>query len=388
MIYLIPFFCNLVTGLLALILVSYSVINDASFGFMAWLGAASAMAYSLNSKLAGRFTTSDNCRSVIISAVIGIFLSAVAASFIEDYRWSLPILILMSAAMGWFWAPYQIMLASNYAFSQLLIKISLYNLSWASGSTIGYALGGITLNLNFKTSILVTLPLAAVFVLLTIVKIPRKTAHPTEPTSSPENNVSPYPKPLLRNFIISAWLMLLCSGIIVAYLRTAHLKVAYELWQAKPWQQGVLCAMTFAVIPLISLVMAFTRKWILNNSYMIIAMLITAFIVGSLIVFPIFPVFLAAYAMAGLFNGFSFMNAIYYGCADSENRGANLGTNEMLIGAGSILGPLLGGYLSKLSTQAGIIMCVSLLCLTALSVFFMNYYKTSRQNLTTVDEPL
>jgi hypothetical protein len=54
--------------------------------------------------------------------------------------------------------------------------------------------------------------------------------------------------------------------------------------------------------------------------------------------FPGYPVFLVAFPLVGVYLGFVFFCAVYYASNDFAHRSRNVGINECLVGAGSLLG--------------------------------------------------
>ncbi len=275
-----------------------------------------------------------SCLGFIV-ACIGFTL----ARHLETLFWFAP---FAGGSMAPFWPSVQASVADHAGRSRLERQLGRFNLSWSSGKSMGFLLGG-ALVAGWGTAATFTLGSTVAFVIFLL--LPHSTARASHASADVHADVEPLAPgydPRAGTFRRVAWI---ANGItfgVSATLNHHYPRLVQEFgWSAETF--GVFLGGTYVVQTLtFALLMLRPERWCFRRSLLYGAQALLLVTVLALPFADRSRVLVSALVI-GACLGTCYYSSIVYSMHTSSRRGRNAGVHEGLLGLGSMLIPFLGG---------------------------------------------
>ena len=311
-----------------------------------FLGALTAISIGIFVILAipfGRLSDRVGRSQILSIACLSFAAVSIALPFCTRKLYLMIVFPCSGIGMALFWPTYEAWLAEREGAEDLIRRITIFNLFWTVGITIGpiiasYLYQGTTPVLPFY--------LAGGFSLINLIALKsqtivnRKTPHASEHPAvmeAPPHNAHHIHLKIARIANFASWFSL---GIV----RQIAPKLTVESGiPAKTFGNFMLLSGVTQLIGFLWLGTNRAARWHYRFSPLISVQLLAviAFLAIGLLPHGLYWAF--AFAIIGLCGAVTYFNSMYYSLHAQHDKGNKSGWHEAILGSGLLLGPLLGG---------------------------------------------
>ncbi len=318
-------------------------ISSLSLGI---LGSSSGLTYASLCFLFGKLSERWHRKNLL---VLGSFLHIIASllfSFSSQTYHLYLSMLLLGVAGAMFWPTLEAWIAEKKSKRTLMQKMTLFNIAWGMGFTVGPLIGGILFGMNSKLPFYFAF-LIGVFVLLVIFYRTPKVSCATKSESvadrtlileDPPDSSSLYIKiSRIANFILC-----LCTGM-VWYLFP---KLGTELHISPFFLGFLMCILSLSRV-LTFYGLGRTQQWHYRIFPLALFQLIAA--IGLIMIFVVssLSLFILAFVFIGVGLGMTFSSSLYYSVNVTSQKGPSAAIHETILMSGFLVGPLLGGAVAQ-----------------------------------------
>jgi MFS family permease len=311
---------------------------------LGFLPVARALPYSLSTVWAGgrshrhgRLRLAPVTLTVAAAAAAGL---AAAPGFAAIYG----LLAVIGLMLAFFWPAVQATLADVAERESVTGNLGWFNIGWSTGKAVGFAAGGFLLagfgfQALFLTAAFAFLAVAALVVNLSRTRAALPAA-PAAPGSAPGPAVSPH---TVHRFRLAAW-----TGNALAFGVGAVLNHHYPNWLTVHGRSealfGSYLGLVFAAQTVTFAVLTRYSGWRYRAAPLLGSQ------VPLILVLLILPrldapaAILATAPLVGVGLGTAYFASIFYSVQDPSLRGRHAGVHESLLGVGSMILPVAGGW--------------------------------------------
>lgn len=336
---------------------------------MGLLAAASPATYSLLALLFGRW--SDRVPRLLLAraSCAGVVLACIGLTLAGSILQLIVCIPLVGGSLALFWPSVQASIGDRSSIDELDRNLGRFNLAWSLGKGTGFLLGGWIVS-SFGVASAFTL--ASVMALAIFLLLPQPTragpvdalldgmsgdeeasppvaswlvdapaaGAPLVPPEAPELDVR---APRFRSmaWAANASAFGLAATLVYHYPRI----VQAQDWSARTF--GVFLGFVYLLQTLtFALLMRYPTAWRFRRGRLYAVQMVMAAAVLSLPFVDRMRLFASALAF-GVALGLCYYSSIYYSLHTHARRGHNAGVHEALIGFGSMLVPLAGGFVAR-----------------------------------------
>ncbi len=314
------------------------------------IGTVGAFSYTVGCLVSGRLSDRYGRRRSVILACLATGCAWCGFLLVRRPLDILCILPFSGGGMSFFWPPLQAWLAELSAAGgkrELNRNIGRFNTFWCAGLMLGPVVAGSLWAyghaLPFVIAILTVLSIVAIAVVTPPGVMGVVAADAPEEPSQP---VHPHAGLFLR----LAWLGNFASSVAMGAVKSLFPKLGNVLGYSEE-----LIGCLVASIHLGQLALFFvggrTTRWHYRVAPLVAAQVLaaTGMVVAALTSSPVG--FAVGFAAAGVCAGVTYVGSLFYSLhGNTDDRGGKAGLHEAVLGAGVLLGPLLGGSLANATT--------------------------------------
>lgn len=345
-IYVAAFTMDMAVVTAGLAVVFFAVNAGLSADKVGYIGAAGAVAYTASCFVSR--TLSDRWgRKVIAGLALALVVACYLGQAAAGALWAIVGLgVLAAASMAMFW-PTMLAWLAEVAEPDSRGQgrsFSAFNICWSAGMMAGPVLCGyLYRNAGWQFPFLAA-ALATTVCLLVVLSVRAPRPERTEPRPTPA--VSRRPDATAR-FLRMAWYANFASWFVGATIRVLFPKVGHELGYTEDLIGWLIAGMSFGQV-LTFIGLRFTTRWQYRLAPLLAAQLVSAGGMVAAVCFASPVLFATAFTLAGIGGGVSYSCSLFYSLHGRQrDRAATTGLHEGIIGAGGILGPLLGGWAAR-----------------------------------------
>ncbi len=363
-------FCG---GMMALSIQLLGVELKATDVQIGLIGAMSPLGYAissmLNPKVSGRVGREN---SALIGAVI--YLVVAFSIPISYYTRSIALLLVVSSvagiAIGFYWPPVQALMGTSAPAERLLTFITVYNLSWSAGRLLGMKLSG-NLFMHSPNTPFIVSGFVSLFVALSIATI--RAVRARGDGTPPSRRLPICARTEFDSLVVASAQL----GNLLRTLSVGTVVALFPKWASalgfNPAQVSSLIFLLF-VGHLISFIVA-PMVYARIKPRMLMAIK-TATILSSIFVSVSSSgwQFCLSFLLVGVCAGLACTASTYYSILSQGETTRGSARHEASVGAGSVLGPILGGLIAQITaSQRSPYMLIAFigLCLLALDIAFL-----------------
>lgn len=318
---------------------------------LGFTGFLASLTYLIFSPIFGRIADRKN---PLYITVIGCLLFASSSVFLIFFH-SIPFILLIMGVVGlgtsMFWSPLEVWIARTV--DDLRKAVGYFNLSWCIGLSIGSLLSGFLFEMNWRLPLLLV-ALSCFFIIIFLFMCPKV------PLSiPPPDDEASIPIKRRRNpFVIIGWTANFVGWFTIGTLRYLFPKLAVDI-SIPPSVIGLLTFVMAIFQAISSFGIGYMVRWHYNIGFLLLVQ-ITMILGFLLIVFSSsIPLFFLAFILLGTCIGIAYFFSLFYSLESEEGKGQKSGIHESIVGAGALLGPLLGGIVAQYSTiRMPFVLCV------------------------------
>lgn len=350
---------------------SYLTFSSSFFGILV---AVATACYTLLAIPMGRLSDRIDRRMMLYA---GCLLLAIIGLLLPYCNTSLRLLIIfpcIGISMSLFWPAYEAWLAERESEGKLLHRIMLFNLFWSTGLTLGPAFSGY---LYQDSNPFRPFYLSSLFAIITIGVI--TICKPNQPcdNASDDSNSSEtlFPSINTRNSYlnIARWANF-ASYFTLGVLRWLAPKLTKEMG-IPPTMFGNMMLALGGIQPIVFLFLGtgYSTRWHYRLNPLIVVQILSIVSLLAIGMSQNNYIWIFAFIVIGISVAFTYFSSLYYGLDRQEDMGNKSGWHEAVLGLGSLLGPLLGGYISDsvYGTQSPYILCAGVICIAIVAEIFI-----------------
>lgn len=314
---------------------------------------ARALPYSLTATWAGARTEGPERLRLARGSLLAAALAAALLMFAPGIGMLFALLAVIGFSLAFFWPAVQATLADAAVQGRMTGNLGWFNIAWSTGKATGFAVGGFLLaGLGFS-ALFAAAGAALLGVAALVVFLGRARSGGPEPAASPGDSEAPsrpaphaaaaLPPATSRAFRLAAWL-----GNTMAFGIGAVLNTHYPDWLRHLGRGealfGSYLGLIFGAQTVTFLLLTRFPGWhyrrlpVLSASIPLVAVALTL----PHLHHP--AAILATAPLVGFGLGMAYFASLYYSVDAPVARGRNAGVHEALLGVGSMLLPVGGGW--------------------------------------------
>lgn len=270
--------------------------------------------------------------------------------FIMPHTKSLTQLLLIFPFTGLtlsaFWPPFEAWIGEREDGRPLERRVRMFNLSWASGVTIGYAISGYMQELNYQ----IPFYFASIgsFIGMAILSFQPKLAK-SEDTHNSEiymDNDSINQQKLTKKFLHISWIAIFFTWVSLGVLRYIFPKLITELGMTARIY-GLLMLAWSGTQVILFYVFGSTKKWHYKFPILIGFQILGS--IGFVIIYLTNTIqfWIIALMFFGMQTGMVYFSSMYYSLCGHADRGNKSGWHESILSSGGLVGPFVAGALAN-----------------------------------------
>ncbi len=343
---------------------SYLTFSSSFFGLLV---AVATACYTLLAIPMGKLSDRIDRRQMLYAGCLLLAVVGLLLPYCSKQIHLLLIFPCIGISMSLFWPAYEAWLAEREGEGKLLHRVMLFNLFWSTGLTLGPAFSGY---LYQDSNPFRPFYLSSLFGIITIGVITIcKTKQRTENTSEDSNTSQTlFPSVKTRNSYLNiARCANFASYFTLGVLRWLAPKLTKEMG-IPPSMFGNMMLALGGIQPIAFLFLGtgYSTRWHYRLSPLIIVQVLS---IVSLVCIGMIQnnyIWLCAFIVIGISVAFTYFSSLYYGLDRHDDMGNKSGWHEAVLGMGSLLGPLLGGYVSdsEYGAQSPYILCAGVICIS------------------------
>lgn len=292
----------------------------------------------------GRSKPGRRMRSACFTVAAGV-LATVAFIAAPSLPWIFVLLGVLGLAFAFYWPALQATLA-DLGRAGAAGNLGWFNMAWCSGKALGFAMGGVLLA-AFGFPALFSMAAVAMVAVIGLIALPvRLFPEATRRADESGRATAAALRPgNARAFRLAAW-----TANAVAYGVATLLNIHYPHWLREIGHGetllGAYLGLIFAAQALTFFLLTRFPGWRYRRAPLL---LLQAPMVLVLLVLPLLrspAAILATAPGVGLALGMAYFASLYYSVEAPAGRGRNAGLHEAILGIGSMLVPVLGGWVA------------------------------------------
>lgn len=298
--------------------------------------------------------------------VAGAFLCSTALFAMCVARGIVPLIALgglLGVAGALYWPSLEASIAEHAPRGQLARSLSAFNLSWSAGGASGSFLSGALMRsgilVPFVSAGLTGLVLGSVLSWRYTRLQPR--LQDAGPADEPQGREEYDPR--ARRFLMLARVGAFGIYFTVGSIRWLFPKLGLSL-ALSPDRIALLMGLMMASETAVFVAMGRFRAWEFSG---VPFFLFGAVALGAPLAIAggsSMPAFVVGFCLLGGCAGVLYTMALFYSVHSPQNKGANAGLHEAIIGSGALVGPLLGGGVARLAgLRAPLVLCAGVILL-------------------------
>ena len=343
---------------------SYLTFSSSFFGLLV---AVATACYTLLAIPMGKLSDRIDRRQMLYAGCLLLAVVGLLLPYCSKQIHLLLIFPCIGISMSLFWPAYEAWLAEREGEGKLLHRVMLFNLFWSTGLTLGPAFSGY---LYQDSNPFRPFYLSSLFGIITIGVITIcKSKQRTESTSEDSNTSQTlFPSVKTRNSYLNiARCANFASYFTLGVLRWLAPKLTKEMG-IPPSMFGNMMLALGGIQPIAFLFLGtgYSTRWHYRLSPLIIVQVLS---IVSLVCIGMIQnnfIWICAFIVIGISVAFTYFSSLYYGLDRHDDMGNKSGWHEAVLGLGSLLGPLLGGYVSdsEYGAQSPYILCAGVICIS------------------------
>jgi DHA1 family multidrug resistance protein-like MFS transporter len=341
--YISAFLADLALGA---VLLSLPLLLIYKFGanslLLGLFGALGAFVYTVGAITTGRFSDRLDRRKIIISGCFLFILVYSFMPFLNHLGQVFFIYVFGALSMSMFWPTIQSWLSQGLNKGKLIRSLTNFNICWSAGLTMGFLFAGFLFSFDIRAPFLLGICLIAVVILL-LWRQPVPSEMMDEPAKKVFLETEKERPEDARRFLYIAWCANFVSWYIAGTVRNLFPKLGTELGFSIRLI-GILIFFMMLAQTIMFFILGRTHKW---HYRLYPILLFQAFAIISLVMLAVFSntlYFIAAMVFLGLSTGITYFSSLLYSLYGFIDKGKKSGIHEAFIGAGTFLGPLIGGF--------------------------------------------
>jgi MFS family permease len=302
---------------------------------LGWLGAGFFLAYAIVAPMAGKLADRFGRRRFM---VVGLVVSGALmwlCAFETRFAALLAIAGVIGAASALFWPSLMAWFTEGRRGVALVSVLGVYCICWNAGLAAGSVGSGALYEVSPRLSFYVfgSITLAAPLLLLL------RTAPLSTLNSRLSTGVS---RPTALHFMWAAWLANLASLLGLGAVVAMFPQLATHL-DIRPALHGQMIAASRVAAMAAFVVMGWSHAWHHRTWPLLAGYLVSAAGAVAIAATSSVPWFFAGFIALGFINGATYLASIFYALEAFEGKAAGAGWTEMVLGAGSFIGPVAAG---------------------------------------------
>ncbi len=301
----------------------------------AWLGAAMQITYMPFSFIVGRVLSRRNARLILLVGTVGAAAMGVASLFSESFAALVMLFLMFGMFCAFFFNSFQTYMRGEAPPGGLSHAVAAYTLAWSVGIALGFLVSGSAYRLG-PWGLGSFTALAGLGILAIIM---RRRPRPHEEASADEH-VEHGPagaRPVDARYVVIGWIMIFAACFVQRPIQTF-----FPAWCAEEGISPYWAGFPLFLMLIIQAGAGWGMKWLRAILYRRTALWIVqaagVAALGAIWMFPQYRSYVLGFAVVGVYCGFIFFCAVYYASNDFAHRSRNVGVNEFMVGAGSLIG--------------------------------------------------
>ncbi len=299
-------------------------------------------------------------RRMLYAACVLLGAASIGLPFCRNKIHLLAVFPAIGISMALFWPAYEAWLSEQEGETKLVQRITLFNLFWSIGVTLGPAMSGYLYEDENPFSPFYLSVVLCLFTIVTLFSHKSKfTSHTTE-TSSETIQIL-YPSPAVRTTYLNlARCANFASWFGLGVLRRLSPKLTLEMGiPTQTYGNFMLTLGSVQTLAFLVLGTGFSTRWHYRFSPLLIVQGLAILSFIAIWRFQNSFLWTAAFALIGLTAAFTYFSSLYYGLDKHTDKGNKSGWHESILGFGILFGPLLGGVAVDLGlgTQSPYLIC-------------------------------
>lgn len=344
--YMAPFLADMRFGCIAIAIPLLAISFDASPLTLGMLGFTSGLTYISLCVLFGKLSERWQRKNVVIVGCAVFIAASLLLSFSSRIYQIYLSMSLLGIANAMFWPAMEAWIAEKQSKRSLVQRMALFNISWSAGSTPGPLIGGLLYEVNSKLPFYFAF-ITSIFILFILLWKTPKLNLVTENKTLSDKTLSLKDPP--RNFSlyiaisrIANFTLWLSMGVI----RYVFPKLGTQLG-ISPMFLGLLMLTLCLSQTLTFYVLGAIRQWHYRMVPLVFFQLLA--IIGLVVFFMIssLPLFFLAFVFMGVGIGMTYSSSLFYSLNIAYRRGPSAAIHETVLGAGNLLGSLMGGIVAQ-----------------------------------------
>ena len=364
LIYLFPLVMDIaVSGIL--FIAAYRFSQE---GVAAWMVGATmavwAVIYTALSFASGYIIKPEKSHKVLIGSSIGIALVSLGMLIFDGLYTQFLWLILTGSCGALFFSPFQMYMKRFIPDSRagIVHSTALYTGSWSMGFALGPLLFGlVSASTAFISCVVIGVLMAVGFICVELFP-PKISAPQAESSGAAGVDYSRFPDLVWMGYLIGG-----VGCLAIALVRTmGPFRGVQSIGLTKDQMGIIMCLVSFAQ-SVSGYLLIFSREWmykrlngVLLNLVGIAALLMFAFSSG-------FYGFAIAAVLCGIYSGSFYFFFVFHSLVHPTKSHRYVAGNETIVGATSVVGPLLGGVLITAQSSHWVFIAGAVLVFAALA---------------------
>jgi MFS family permease len=333
------------------------------------LGLVGTLASSIHMGMAhlmGHLSDRLGRRPLIIAAPVILLISCILMTQVGSVSMILALSVFNGLGLSIYWPSLQAWIADHPTGTGqrgLARDVGTFNLSWTAATLAGPILSGFLYNFYPRLPFLVGALFALMLFTLVFTSVHESRPHPAEKALSMDTATSNQ----RRSFLYAAWVANFASWFIMGNTRYQFPKLAREL-DIPPQTIGLLLGFVGFALFTGFFLLRRTDRWLFSKGYLFGAQTLAVAGISLISVSSEPALFALAFLLCGLSCSVTYYSSLYYAVQLLKKKGRGTGLHESIVGAGAVLGPILGGVAAQYaSLRAPYLLCLAVL-LAALGV--------------------
>lgn len=367
--YINAFLGDIAVGLNMLCVPLLAIKMGASPFVLGFIGFLASLTYLIFSPVFGSIADRKN---PLYLTVIGCFLFA-SSSVLLIFFHSIPFILLIMGVVGlgtsMFWSPLEVWIARTV--DDLRKAVGYFNLSWCIGLSIGSLLSGFLFELNWRLPLLLV-ALSCFLIIISLFFCPQVPS----PLHLSNDDVSISVQKKRNPFVIIGWTANFVGWFTIGTLRYLFPKLAVDI-NIPPSIIGLFTFVMAIFQAISSFGIGYMVRWHYNIGFLLLVQITMIFGFLLIVFSSSIPLFFLAFILLGTCIGIAYFFSLFYSLESEEGKGQKSGIHESIVGAGALLGPLIGGIAAQYSTiRMPFVICV-LFILIGMLLEIIYYYKNA-----------
>jgi len=290
----------------------------------------------------GRLSDRLGRRRLIIAAPALFVSSCLLMAIAEEVKLVLAASVLTGFCLSMFWPSFQAWVVDSQTETGLARNLGSFNMSWTAANLVGPAISGFLYSVYPRLPFYVAAVLAFILFFLLRASLREKNV----PPGGTGRSVNTEERHDRRVFLHVAWVANFTTWFIFGNCRYQFPKLAREL-NISPQMIGLLLGSIGFALFMGFFILRRGERWHFKALHLLGAQTLLGG--GVLVVLlssqPI--LFASAFVMIGTSGSVTYYSSLYYALHLLKAKGRGSGLHESILGAGNVLGPLLGGIAAQ-----------------------------------------